>query len=45
MNMKISFNHPTLSNGGIVIFIDSDIPHLIKTLLMHYEDLVFLNMI
>ena len=45
MNMTVSFNHPTLSNGDIVIFIDSDIPHLITKLLMHYEDLVFLNMI
>ena len=30
MNMKVAFNHPTLSNDGIVIFIDSDMPHLIK---------------
>ena len=31
MNMKGTFNHPTLSNDGIIIFIDSDImPHLIK---------------
>ena len=30
MNMKVDFNHPTLSNDGIVIFIDSDMLHLIK---------------
>ena len=30
INMKVAFNHPTLSNDGIVIFIGSDIPHLIK---------------
>ena len=32
MNMKVAFNHPILSNDGIVIFIDSDMPHLIKKL-------------
>ena len=30
MNMKVDFNHPTLSNDGIVIFFDIKIPHLIK---------------
>ena len=32
INMKVAFNHPTLSNDGIVIFIGSDIPHLIKNI-------------
>ena len=30
MNMKIDFNHPTLSNDGIVIFFDIRLPHLIR---------------
>ena len=30
INMNVAFNRPTLSNDGIVIFIDSDMPHLIK---------------
>ena len=32
INIKVAFNHPTLSNDGIVIFIGSDIPHLIKNI-------------
>ena len=35
MNMKVAFNHPSLSNDGVVILIDSNMPHIIKTLLMH----------
>ena len=30
INMNVAFNRPTLSNDGIVIFIDSDMPRLIK---------------
>ena len=29
MNMKVAFNPPSLSNDDIVIFIDSDMPHII----------------
>ena len=30
MNMKVAFPHPSLSKDGVIIFIDSDMPHLIK---------------
>ena len=30
MNMINAFLHPSLSNDGVIIFIDSDMPHLIK---------------
>ena len=35
--MKVAFNHLTLSNDSIVILIDSDIPHLIKTFVNAFE--------
>ena len=30
LNMKVSFKHPIFGDDGIFIFIDSDMPHLIK---------------
>ena len=30
MNMKVAFPHLSLSKDGVIIFIDSDMPHLIK---------------
>ena len=29
MNMKVAFLHPSLSKDGVIIFIDSDMYHLI----------------
>ena len=35
MNTKAAFNRSTLSNNGVVIFIDNNMPYIIKKLLMH----------
>ena len=32
MNMKVAFPHLSLSKDGVIIFIDNDMPHLIKNL-------------
>ena len=37
MNIKVAFNHPILSNDGIVIYVDSDLPHLIKKIVNALE--------
>ena len=37
MNMKVAFPHPSLSKDGVIIFIDSDMPHFIKKIVNALE--------